>query len=128
VIAEIELVMIETNVCPACGRRHRLRIALAGPTERDDGLLGSFSLCPVTGRRVWLVAPLPLGHDGESLLIASGPPDDADWTPVERDESPAAGWRGAPPARVPPRGHAGGVRDRQRTPELLRRVLGCPIT
>lgn len=129
-IADIELTTLETGPCAACGRRHRHRLALFAAGDRQlDSLLGFFAACPNTGRRVWHVGPVPRDGSGGSLLFGMGPADDEGWVPASApDVSPP--WIPPRAATVSPlRGRsAGGPRGRSRTPELVRRVLGCPIT
>jgi hypothetical protein len=128
-IADLELTLTETGPCASCGRRHRHRVVLTGPRDSTvEALLGFFGPCPDTGRRVWHVAPLPRAREAGGRVLRIGPADDEEWAPAagelpfDHDRRPAAG------DGFPPRGRqCGGFRDRHHRPDLLRRVLGCPI-
>jgi hypothetical protein len=129
-IADLELTTTETEPCASCGRRHRHRVAVAGARgDSSAELLGFFGRCPETGRRVWHVAPVRPAREPHGRVLRIGPADDDEWAPPAPDLAAAtAGGRLPPAGDLPPRGpDTGGLRRRHRTPDLLRRVLGCPI-
>jgi hypothetical protein len=122
-IAEIEIVMLRTEPCRACGRRHRYRAALRTAEQPPtDSLLGFFARCPRTGRRQWYVLPVPGGVDGRSRLLALGPGDDEQWEPDDRC------FTGRRYDALHRGNQHGGFRDRGSPPALLRQALGCPIS
>lgn len=122
-LAEIEIVMLRTEPCGACGDRHQHRVALRASDEPAvDSLLGFFARCPKTGRRQWYVLSVPGGVDAQSRLLALGPGDDELWEP---DDRCFAGRRYDALLRG---SRQGGLRDQGGPPALLRQALGCPMS
>ena len=134
--SSVEMVTVETQPCHACGRRHRLRLALLAAEPSDQEMtLGFFGRCPDRQLRSWIVIGVPIAADGGSRLLRMGPPDQDEWEPEDLDSirravavdavlgrRPPAGPSLPRPRTQPERGFG-----RMTTPDLLRKAWGCPM-
>jgi len=134
--ATVEMVTVETLPCRACGRQHRLRLALVAADPSDQEItLGFFGRCPDLGQKSWMVIAVPMAADGASRLLRMGPPDQDRWEPDDLESIRRAvavdavlGRRPSTrPAPPPPCPRPGDGYRRIPVPDLLRRALGCPM-